>query len=115
VAYDCGPVLITVTYRIRQPDRPAFLAMLDRLSEERRRDGAYAWGVSEDAVDPERVVEWFFVESWAEHLRQHRRVSQADTAIQLEANRFHQGSQEPTVQHLLALNPHRSAALTSVH
>jgi MFS family permease len=115
VAYDRGPVLITVTYRIRQPDRPAFLAMLDRLSEERRRDGAYAWGVSEDAVDPERVVEWFFVESWAEHLRQHRRVSKADTAIQLEANRFHQGSQEPTVQHLLALNPHRSAALTSVH
>jgi MFS family permease len=115
VAYDRGPVLITVTYRIRQPDRPAFLAMLDRLSEERRRDGAYAWGVSEDAVDPERVVEWFFVESWAEHLRQHRRVSQADTAIQLEANRFHQGSQEPTVQHLLALNPLRSPALTSVH
>jgi MFS family permease len=115
VAYDRGPVLITVTYRIRQPDRPAFLAMLDRLSEERRRDGAYAWGVSEDAVDPERVVEWFFVESWAEHLRQHRRVSQADTAIQLEANRFHQGSQEPTVQHLLALNPRRSPALTSVH
>jgi MFS family permease len=115
VAYDRGPVLITVTYRIRQPDRPAFLAMLDRLSEERRRDGAYAWGVSEDAVDPERVVEWFFVESWAEHLRQHRRVSQADTAIQLEANRFHQGSQEPTVQHLLALNPRRSPALTNVH
>jgi MFS family permease len=115
VAYDRGPVLITVTYRIRQPDRPAFLAVLDQLSEERRRDGAYAWGVSEDAVDPERMVEWFFVESWAEHLRQHRRVSQADAVIQLEARRFHQGSQEPTVQHLLALNPRRSAALTSVH
>ncbi|KLK90334.1 MFS transporter [Microvirga vignae] len=115
VACDRGPVLITVTYRIRQPDRPAFLAVLDRLSEERRRDGAYAWGVSEDAADPERVVEWFFVESWAEHLRQHRRVSQADAAIQLKAHRFHQGPQEPTVQHLLALNPRRSAALTSVH
>jgi predicted MFS family arabinose efflux permease len=114
VAYDRGPVLITVTYRIRQPDRPAFLTALDRLSEERRRDGAYAWGVSEDAVDPERVVEWFFVESWAEHLRQHRRVSQADAAIQLEARRFHQGPSEPTVQHLLALNPRRSAALPSV-
>ncbi len=115
VAYDRGPVLITVTYRIRQPDRASFLAVLERLSEERRRDGAYAWGVSEDAVDPERVVEWFFVESWAEHLRQHRRVSQADAAIQLEARRFHQGPPEPTVQHLLALNPRRSAALTSVY
>ncbi|GEO15900.1 MFS transporter [Microvirga aerophila] len=115
VAQDRGPVMVTVTYRIRQTDRPAFLAALNRLSEERRRDGAYAWGVSEDAVDPERVVEWFFVESWAEHLRQHQRVSQADAAIQLEARHFHQGSQEPTVQHLLALNPRRSAALTSVH
>jgi MFS family permease len=81
VANDRGPVIITVTYRVNQPDRPAFLAALDRLSEERRRDGAYAWGMSEDAADPERVVEWFFVESWAEHLRQHRRASQADAEI----------------------------------
>ena len=44
--------MVTVTYRIRRPDRAAFLAALDRLSEERRRDGAYAWGVSEDAADP---------------------------------------------------------------
>ena len=54
VAHDRGPVMVTVTYRIRRSDRPAFLAALDRLSEERRRDGAYAWGVSEDAADPER-------------------------------------------------------------
>ncbi|MET0528978.1 MAG: MFS transporter [Microvirga sp.] len=107
-AYDRGPVMITVTYRILQPDRPAFLAVLGRLSEERRRDGAYAWGVSEDAIDPERVVEWFFVESWAEHLRQHRRVSIADASIQSEVRRFHQGPVGPTVQHLLALEPPRA-------
>jgi MFS family permease len=107
-AYDRGPVMITVTYRILQPDRPAFLAVLGRLSEERRRDGAYAWGVSEDAIDPERVVEWFFVESWAEHLRQHRRVSIADASIQSEVRRFHQGPVGPTVQHLLALKPPRA-------
>jgi Transmembrane secretion effector len=87
--------MIMVTYRIRQLDRPAFLAVLGRLSEERRGDGAYAWGVSEDAADPERVVEWFFVESWAEHLRQHRRVSMADASIQAEARRFHQGADGP--------------------
>jgi Transmembrane secretion effector len=100
--------MIMVTYRIRQLDRPAFLAVLCRLSEERRGDGAYAWGVSEDAADPERVVEWFFVESWAEHLRQHRRVSMADASIQAEARRFHQGPEEPMVQHLLALDPRRA-------
>ncbi|GEO17176.1 MFS transporter [Microvirga aerophila] len=110
VAHDRGPVMITVTYRIRRSDRPAFLAALDRLSEERRRDGAYAWGVSEDAADPERVVEWFFVESWAEHLRQHRRVSKADADIQAEARRFHQGPEDPVVQHFLALEPRRAGA-----
>ena len=62
MAHDRGPVMVTVTYRVRRADRPAFLAALDRLSEERRRDGAHAWGVAEDAADPERIVEWFFVE-----------------------------------------------------
>lgn len=110
VAHDRGPVMITVTYRIRRSDRPAFLAALARLSEERRRDGAYAWGVSEDAADPERVVEWFFVESWAEHMRQHRRISKVDADIQAEARRFHQGPEDPVVQHFLALEPRRAGA-----
>ena len=108
VAHDRGPVMVTVTYRVRRADRLAFLAALDRLSEERRRDGAHAWGVAEDAADPERIVEWFFVESWAEHLRQHRRVSKADADIQAESRRFHQGPDEPAVEHFLALRLPRS-------
>jgi MFS family permease len=105
VAHDRGPVMIMVTYRIAQADRPAFLTALHRLSEERRRDGAYAWGVSEDAADPEHIVEWFIVESWAEHLRQHKRVSKADADLQAEARRFHRGAEPPLVQHFLALEP----------
>ena len=81
VAHDRGPVLVQVEYRIRQADRPAFLAAMKRLSQERLRDGAYAWGVVEHTGDAERVVEWFFVESWAEHLRQHHRVSHADADL----------------------------------
>ncbi|WP_445504085.1 MFS transporter [Microvirga sp. G4-2] len=113
VAHDRGPVMVMVTYRIPQADRAAFLTSLERLSEERRRDGAYAWGVSEDAADPEHIVEWFFVESWAEHLRQHRRVSKADADIQAEARRFHQGPEDPVVQHFLALEPNRERAPTT--
>lgn len=99
---DRGPVLITVEYRVARDDRDAFLAALARLSEGRRRDGAYAWGVSEDAADSERYLEWFFVESWAEHLRQHRRVSHADADVQGELLAFHRGEQPPAVQHFLA-------------
>ncbi|WP_207484346.1 MFS transporter [Arenibaculum pallidiluteum] len=101
---DRGPVLITVEYRIHEGDRPGFLAVLGRLSEERRRDGAYAWGVSEDASDPQRIVEWFFVESWFEHLRQHRRVSHADADVQAEVLAFHRSAQPPAVTHFLAVD-----------
>ncbi|WP_102960543.1 MFS transporter [Mangrovicella endophytica] len=103
VAHDRGPVMITVEYRVASADRAAFLALLYRFSAERRRDGAFAWGVTEDAAEPDRLVEWFMVQSWAEHLRQHKRVSKADADVQAELRRFHTDAVEPQVRHLLAL------------
>ncbi|WP_336335157.1 MFS transporter [Pseudomonas putida] len=104
VEHDRGPVLIQIEYRIATEDRADFLKALARLSSERRRDGAYAWGISEDAGDPQLMLEWFQVESWAEHLRQHHRVSRADADIQSEVLRFHQGEVKPVVRHFLAFN-----------
>ncbi|GLK56841.1 MFS family permease [Methylopila capsulata] len=98
---DRGPVTVLIEYRIPAADRPGFLATLHRLAEERRRDGAFEWGVAEDAAEPEIVVEWFRVESWAEHLRQHRRVSKADADVQGAARAFHKGPAEPVVRHLI--------------
>ncbi|CAN5199388.1 MFS transporter [soil metagenome] len=103
VAHDRGPVMVQVEYRIRKQDLPAFLQALKHLSQERRRDGAYAWGITEHTSEPERVMEWFLVESWAEHLRQHQRVSHADADLQNEAVRFHIGPERPVVHHFLAL------------
>jgi hypothetical protein len=94
---------------VRKDDQAAFLKSLHPISAERRRDGAYAWGVAEDSADPERIVEWFMVESWAEHMRQHRRVSRADADIQVQVRRFHVGD-APNVQHFLALHPPRAGA-----
>src|SRR5690606_11488997 len=82
VESDRGPVLVHIAYHVSLADRPGFLTALSRLAAERRRDGAYAWGVAEDAADCTVMLEWFHVESWAEHLRQHRRVSKADADIQ---------------------------------
>lgn len=105
VEHDRGPVLIQIEYRIDRRHRPAFLKAVATLAEERRRDGAYAWGVSEDSSDPTLILEWFMVESWAEHLRQHRRVTRADADLQQEVTRFHQGTEPPMVRHFLALSP----------
>lgn len=102
VESDRGPVLIQIEYRIATEDRTAFLQALSRLAGERRRDGAYVWGVAEDSADSCVMLEWFQVESWAEHMRQHRRVSKADADIQQEVLRFHQGAERPVVRHFLA-------------
>ncbi|CAI0725434.1 MFS transporter [Serratia quinivorans] len=104
VENDRGPVMIQVEYRVRLEDRPQFLRTLQRLSRVRRRDGAYAWGLTEHTADPQCVMEWFMVESWAEHLRQHQRVSHADADLQQEALQFHIGPEKPLVHHFLSLD-----------
>ncbi len=81
IEHDRGPVLVTVEYRIRPQDREAFLEAIAKLEHERRRDGAYAWGVFEDTAEEGRIVETFLVESWMEHLRQHERVTNADRVV----------------------------------
>jgi hypothetical protein len=98
---DRGPVLVTVEYRIDPAQRDAFLAAIERLGQERRRDGAYRWGVFEDAADPACMVETFLVESWLEHLRQHERVTNADRVMQAEVQHFNVDG-EPKVTHLIA-------------
>jgi Transmembrane secretion effector len=93
--------MVTVEYRIDPTRREPFLTALDRLGHERRRDGAYAWGVFEDAADPARFVETFLVESWLEHLRQHERVTNADRVLQEHVQLFHlEGA--PKVTHMIA-------------
>jgi predicted MFS family arabinose efflux permease len=100
-----GPVLVLVDYRVAHADRAALVDLLHQLSQHRRSDGATAWGLSEDIADPQRLVEWFFVASWAEHLRQHHRVTQAAAALQARASRLHLGPDPPQVQHLVAISP----------
>lgn len=107
--HDQGPVLVTVEYRINSRNRGAFLAALERLAHERRRDGAYAWSVFEDAAEEGRFLETFLVESWLEHLRQHERVTNADRVLQEAVQRFHtEGT--PKVTHFIAAEPGEARA-----
>jgi quinol monooxygenase YgiN len=101
IEQDRGPVLVTVEYRVDPRNREAFLEALAGLEQERRRDGAYAWGVFEDAADQGRMVETFLVESWTEHMRQHERVTEADRLLQEAVRRFDL-SGSPKVTHFIA-------------
>lgn len=105
IANDRGPVLVTIEYRVSLADSGAFLAAVQALGGSRKRGGAYAWGVFEDAAAPGRWLECFVVESWLTHLRQHARVTGDDRRLQDQVRALHQGEARPVVHHYLA--PHR--------
>lgn len=105
VENDRGPVVILIEYSVPKAEKEAFLRAIHALSISRRRDGAYGWGITEDTADPEKLLEWFVVSSWAEHLRQHRRVSKADADLQSEVARFHAGPDAPVIRHFISLDP----------
>jgi len=50
----------------------------------------------------DRCKEYFKVESWLAHLRQHERVTTADRHVQESARPFHIGENEPVVTHYIA-------------
>ena len=95
-----GPVLVTVEYRVEEANREAWLAMAPALERQRRRTGAYAWEMFQDAADPGHHIETFLVETWVEHLRQHDRLTQADREIDERVRALSRG--EPKVTHYLA-------------
>jgi hypothetical protein len=102
---DRGPVLVTVEYHIDPKNRAPFLRALWRSSQERRRDGAYQWGLFEDPSTDGRFVETFMTDSWLEHLRAHERVTKADRLAEQIVWRFQVDGKIPTTTHLLGVSP----------
>jgi MFS family permease len=98
---DRGPVLVTIEYHIDPADRGAFVDAILQLAPERRRNGAFEWGLYEDTAQAGRFLETFLLDSWMEHLRQHERVTEADRTRQEAVNRF-QTQGAPKVTHLIA-------------
>ena len=83
-----GPAMVMIEYDVVSAQRNPFIDAMNEVARERRRDGAYAWGLYVDMAKPGRIVETFLVESWMEHLRQHERVTKADEDLQSRAYRY---------------------------
>lgn len=99
---DRGPVMVTVEYLIDPAQSEAFAHAMHAMRRLRRRDGAFMWELFDDIEHPARKVECFMVESWAEHLRQHQRVTVADRDLIATVRAFHLGDAAPKVTHLVA-------------
>ena len=97
-----GPVLVTIEYQIDPGDADAFTEAARASGEIKRRDGAFYWNLFRDTADKGRFVETFIVDSWAEHERQHGRLTKADREVEKRAQAFHVGASPPKISHLIA-------------
>ncbi len=100
---DQGPVLVTVEYRVEAQHAEAFVSAMQRYGRVRRRDGAFRWGIFRDLERADVYVETFLVASWAEHLRQHERLTRRDQ--QLEELIAGYARERPAVRHLIYAEP----------
>ena len=106
VANDRGPVLILIEYRVPADRSRGFLRAINALSVERRRDGAYGWGITEDTADPEGLVEWSMVSVLG------RASSPAPPGVQVRCRCAKRGrgasdvgKEGPVVRHFLHIHP----------
>jgi MFS family permease len=102
-ALDQGPVLVTVEYNVIREREAEFVKTIHQYARIRRRDGAYRWAVFRDTEAADRYLETFLVYSWAEHLRQHDRQTQADQELERRLRSTVAG--DPKVHHLIYARP----------
>jgi MFS family permease len=100
-----GPVLVTVEYRVDAQNANAFLHAIQKYGRVRRRDGASRWGIYRDLEQADVYLETFLVTSWAEHLRQHERLTRGDGELEQQVKSHARGG--PIVRHLLHAESHR--------
>jgi hypothetical protein len=75
---DSGPVLVTIRYRLAGDDADTFLDKIEEIGRQRRRDGAYAWGIFADVAQKGVYLETFLIGSWLEARYLRERVTKAD-------------------------------------
>jgi predicted MFS family arabinose efflux permease len=108
-----GPVLITVEYRVPAGQAGDFIHAMDEMRVFRRREGAVRWDIFRDLEDPDRYIETFIVPTWAEHMRQHARVTVADQEIEARAFAFLQPGVQPVAKHLIAARTYKQDATST--
>ena len=107
-AEPAGPVLVTVEYVARPGQAGELMAALEQTRFSRRRTGATSWRAWQDASDANRILEQFVVASWAEHLRQHERVTKRDQDRLDKVRALADPDHPVTVTHWLAPHPARA-------
>ena len=100
-----GPVLVISAYVPSPDQRAEFVQAMYALQLVRRRNGAIRWGLFQDPVNPDRYVETFVIESWADHVRLHEHLTVADQEVYHRARAFGTAAPSVSTTHLIAIPP----------
>jgi MFS family permease len=97
-----GPVLVSVEYRVAPENQTAFIRAADHVRRRRQRSGAYEWQLFRDPAVPDRLVEVYLVDSWADHLRQHERVTVDERNAEARLRKLFVPGTDLVATHLIA-------------
>jgi len=101
---DDGPVTVMVETIIRPEDREEFLSLVEQVRLIFLRNGASLFRIEESLEYPGTFRTEMLVASWAEHMRQHARMTKADAALTERVWNLHVGEGEPIVRHYIKAN-----------
>jgi MFS family permease len=73
--HDDGPITVTIRYSIAREDRERFYALMQEVQASMRRNGAFDCRLDESLHEPGIFRLEFQLSTWAEHLRQIRRMT----------------------------------------
>jgi hypothetical protein len=98
---ESGPVMVSIQYIIESAPPPNSSVRFNRWAKSGSVTERFSGAVF-DAAQPERFVEYYVVESWFEHLRQHERGVIADLEVEKRVKSFHVGTSPQVVAHLVS-------------
>jgi len=96
-----GPIVITIEYRIDDPDIPAFLTEMAERRRIRIRDGARHWTLLRDLEDEALWLERYHVATWVDYVRHNQRRTHADAANTERLLALHKGPRPLNVRRMI--------------
>jgi len=96
-----GPIVITIEYRIDNPDIPAFLTEMAERRRIRIRDGARHWTLLRDLEDEALWLERYHVATWVDYVRHNQRRTHADAANTERLLALHKGPRPLNVRRMI--------------
>jgi hypothetical protein len=99
---DDGPIKITIEYAIANEHRERFRVLMQEVQAIVRRNGAFQCRLDESLDQPGLFHLEYLVSSWAEHLRQNRRMTVDESRVFGMAWNLHSGESGPIIRHFLS-------------